>query len=415
MTAPSPDLDLAELSRRIKLAVADAGFELCGIAPAVSPGGLARLDDWLAHGFAGEMGYIARRREAYTHPQHVQRGVRSLIVCAMNYRGADPLPCGAGEGRVARYAWSGADYHDFLKVRLQQVAAVLHGLIPRVKTRAVVDTAPLLERDFARLAGLGWFGKNTMLIHKRLGSRLLLGAILTDAELNFDQPHETTHCGTCTLCLEACPTDAFPDPGVLDARKCISYLTIELRGPVPTELRRGMGNWLFGCDVCQDVCPWNHKPPKTAAAEFLPRSDLDPARAAEILSLTAAEFHSRFDGSPLDRPGHEGVRRNAAIVLGNTGGEAAVPILARYLDDPSPVVRGAVAWALGAIGHETIGVILRDRLAIEPDEMVRTELRAALAQASSPLPNSSISSETSASETSGGGSDVVDVSLRSRS
>lgn len=415
MTAPTPVLDPAKLSRRIKLAATEAGFELSGIAPAVSPGGLARLDDWLAHGFAGEMGYIARRREAYSHPQQVQRGVRSLIVCATNYRGTDPLPCGAGEGRVARYAWSGADYHDFLKARLQQVADVLHGMIPWAKTRTVVDTAPLLEREFARLAGLGWFGKNTMLIHKRFGSRLLLGAILTDAELEFDQPHETTHCGTCTRCLDACPTDAFPEPGVLDARKCISYLTIELRGPVPTELRRGMGNWLFGCDVCQDVCPWNRKPPKTAAVEFVPRSDLDPAKAAEILNLTAAEFHSRFDGSPLDRPGHEGLRRNAAIVLGNTGGEAAVPVLALHLDDPSPVVRGAVAWALGAIGHETIGVMLRDRLAIEPDETVRTELRAALAHASSPLPNSSISSETSASVTSGGSSDVVDVSLRSRS
>ncbi|HTN03501.1 MAG TPA: tRNA epoxyqueuosine(34) reductase QueG [Planctomycetaceae bacterium] len=415
MSAAVSSLDPAELSRRVKLAATDSGFELCGIAPAVSPVGLSRLDDWLEQGFAGEMGYIARRREAYSHPENVQRGVRSLIVCAMNYRGAEPATCGPGEARVARYAWSGADYHDFLRARLHQVADTLHALGPGTKTRVVVDTAPLLERDFARLAGLGWFGKNTMLIHKRMGSRLLLGAILNDAELAYDQPHETSHCGTCTRCLEACPTDAFPEPGVLDARKCISYLTIELRSPIPAELRPGIGGWLFGCDVCQDVCPWNHKPPRTAAVEFIPRGDLNPAGAAEILNLSASEFHARFDGSPLDRPGYDGLRRNAAIVLGNTGGTASIADLAPHLGDPSPLVRGAVAWALGRIGGHAAYAALNERIAIETDETVLNELHAALGQASIPLPNSSSSSEISSSVTAGGGSAEAAASPRSRS
>lgn len=381
LPAETPNLDPAQLSRRIKSAAAETGFELCGIAPAVSPtAGLARLDDWLARGFAGEMAYIPRRREAYDHPESVQRGVRSLIVCAMNYRGDDPAPCSAGQARIARYAWSGEDYHDFLKMRLQQLANRLHDLVPGSRTRVAVDTAPLLERDFGRLAGLGWFGKNTLLIHKRLGSRLLLGAVLTDVVLEFDQPHESSHCGTCTRCLVACPTDAFPEPGVLDARKCISYLTIELRGSIPAELRAGIGDWLFGCDVCQDVCPWNHKPPRTSAREFQPRADLNPADAVEILNLTEAEFHSRFDGSPLERPGFEGLRRNAAVVLGNTGGEAAIPVLLRHLNDASALVRAAVAWALGNLGGVAAQQALQDRLSAETDVPVREAVLAALAR-----------------------------------
>ena len=406
----------AELSGLVKQAAADAGFELCGIAPAVSPGGLPRLQEWLDRGFAGEMGYMPRRRAAYEHPENVQRGVRSLIVCAMNYRAADPAPAARGQARVARYAWSGADYHDFLKERLQQVALALHGLQPGVKTRTAVDTAPLLERDFARLAGLGWFGKNTMLIHKRMGSRVLLGAVLTDAALASDQPHETTHCGTCTRCLEACPTQAFPEPGVLDARRCISYLTIELRSPIPLDLRAGVGDWLFGCDVCQDVCPWNHKPPRTAASEFVPRADLNPADALAIVALTEDQFQVQFAGSPLERPGAAGLRRNAAIVLGNTGGPAAVPVLITQLDDESSLVRGAVAWALGQIGGPQALSALQSRLAKETDAEVREELEQALNQRSSPPPNSSASTDSSSSVTTGGGSDdTAAVSPRSRS
>jgi epoxyqueuosine reductase len=241
-----------------------------------------------------------------------------------------------------------------------------------------VDTAPLLERDFAQLAGLGWFGKNTLLIHKRAGSFLLLGALLTDAELEPDRPHETSHCGSCTRCLDVCPTAAFPAPHVLDATRCISYLTIELKGPIPESLRTGVGDWLFGCDLCQDVCPWNRKSPVTSDAAFQPRTDLSSADAVEILSLTPAEFRTRFRGTPLERPGYDGLRRNAAVVLGNLANRAAVPALAATLADPSPVVRGAVAWALGQLGGEAARTALQDRRAIEDNPAVIAELETAL-------------------------------------
>jgi epoxyqueuosine reductase len=280
--------------------------------------------------------------------------------------------------QVARYARGGADYHDLLKDRLRAVADVLHARVPGCRTRAVVDTAPLLERDFARLAGLGWFGKNTMLIHKRAGSYLLLGALLTDVELEPDQPHATSHCGTCTRCLDVCPTDAFPEPYQLDARKCISYLTIELKGPIPLELRSGIGDWLFGCDLCQEVCPWNRKSPTTTDPVFQPRPDLAPADALDMLRLTRDEFRLRFRDSPLNRPGYGGLRRNAAIVLGNSSDAVAVPILIATLADADPVVRGAVAWALGQLGGAAARTALQERHGIEDNPDVLHELNAAL-------------------------------------
>jgi len=238
------------------------------------------------------------------------------------------------------------DYHDLLRDKLKQLADAVHELRPGCRTRGVVDTAPLLERDFAKLAGLGWFGKNTMLINKRAGSWLLLAALLTDLDLDLDAPHSTSHCGTCTRCLDVCPTNAFPEPYVLDARRCISYLTIELRQQIPSELRDGIGNWLFGCDLCQDVCPWNRKAPVTSEPAFQPQPDLRPADAADILKMSHSEFVSRFEHTPLERPGWDGLRRNAAIVLGNSGDRTVIPILVALENDPSPLVHEAVRWAL---------------------------------------------------------------------
>jgi epoxyqueuosine reductase len=330
----------------IKEAGRGLGFELVGIAPAATPAGISRLYEWIERGFAGEMDYIPRRRAAYEQPDQVLKSVRSLIVAAMNYRSAEPQPVGPNEGRIARYAWGTADYHEILRDRLKRLADRLHELVPECRTRTAVDTAPLLERDFARLAGLGWFGKNTMLINKRQGSYFFLGCVLTDAALEYDQPHETTHCGTCTRCLEVCPTQAFPEPYVLDARRCISYLTIELKTPIPAELRPGIGDWLFGCDLCQEVCPWNRKAPATSADEFHPQHALNPASALEMLNISRSEFERRFGRTPLARPGWIGLRRNAAIVLGNTGDERAIPALREALDDPEPIIREAAAWAL---------------------------------------------------------------------
>jgi epoxyqueuosine reductase len=202
-----------------------------------------------------------------------------------------------------------------------------------------VDTAPLLERDFARRAGLGWIGKNTMLINKHRGSYFFLGALLLNLELTPDNPHTGFHCGTCTACLDACPTDAFPAPGVLDARRCISYLTIEHRGSMPEDLRSGVGGWLFGCDICQEVCPWNRRD----------ETQPETVDAVEILGLSDAEFRVRFGGSALERTRRRGLVRNAAIVLGNIGDAAALPALRRASADEDEIVREAAAWAIEQI------------------------------------------------------------------
>ena len=282
-------------------------------------------------------------------------------------------------GRVARYAWGTADYHDLLRDKLRLLSDFLHAQRPGCTTRGVVDTAPLLERDFARLAGLGWFGKNTMLLNKRAGSWLLLAGLLTDVELEADAPHETSHCGTCTRCLDVCPTQAFPEPYVLDARKCISYLTIELKGPIPQDLRDGVGEWLFGCDLCQDVCPWNRKAPQSVEPAFQPQPDLNPADCIAILRMSREQFQQRFDNTPLDRPGFDGLRRNAAIVLGNRGDAAAVPALIEALHDDAALVRGAAAWSLGKLSGDQARTALRDRWRVETDAGVREELQSAFA------------------------------------
>jgi epoxyqueuosine reductase len=236
---------------------------------------------------------------------------------------------------------------------LKQLLAWIQQEAPNCRGRAVVDTAPLLERDFARRAGLGWFGKNTMLINKRLGSYFFLGALLLDLELPVDPVHDTSHCGTCTACLDACPTQAFPAPGELDSRRCISYLTIELRGPIPEELREPIGDWLFGCDVCQEVCPWNRKAPPGTEPAFRPLPDLEPADPVELLSLTDAEFRSRFGGTALTRTRRRGLLRNAAIVLGNQGDASVLPALQRALEDSESLVREAAAWAIARIHGRT--------------------------------------------------------------
>jgi epoxyqueuosine reductase len=249
-------------------------------------------------------------------------------------------------GRIARYA-RGADYHDVLRGKLHQLLDWVKNEAPGCRGRGVVDTAPLLERDFARRAGLGWFGKNTMLIDKRLGSYLFLAALLLDIELRPDSPQVAAHCGTCTACLDACPTGAFVAPYQLDSRRCISYLTIELRGPVPAELREGLGDWLFGCDICQEVCPWNRKALPTSEPALEPRYEaFDPA---ELLGLSAEEFRQRFRDTALWRTRRRGLLRNAALVLGNLGNAAALPALEGALLDEEALVREAAAWAIEQI------------------------------------------------------------------
>jgi len=233
---------------------------------------------------------------------------------------------------------------------LHALADWLRERTPGAQVRGVVDSAPLLEREFAVQAGLGWIGKNTLLLNKPAGSYFFLAALLTDLDLPADEPFRTDHCGTCTACLDACPTQAFPQPYVLDATKCISYLTIELRDSIPEELRAGIGDWLFGCDVCQDVCPWNQRAPLSDEPMFQPRADENPVDLIALFELDEAGFKERFRHSPLWRAKRRGILRNAAIVLGNQRSRQAIPALTRGLKDEEAIVGEACAWALGAIG-----------------------------------------------------------------
>jgi epoxyqueuosine reductase len=376
---PSSAADRSSLSQVIRDEARRIGFELVGISPAVTPTGVSHLQDWLQAGYAGEMQYLPNRKDAYEHPQHVLEGVRSVVMLALNYHTQAAVASCGSDAQVAKYAWGEQDYHDVLRGKLKQLSQVLHDQMPGCRTRGVVDTAPLLERDFARLSGLGWFGKNTMLINKQAGSWLFLAALLVDAELDYDSPHETSHCGTCTRCLDACPTDAFPEPYVLDARRCISYLTIELRDkPIPLDLREGVGDWLFGCDICQDVCPWNRKAPVSNEPAFQPRDNLRPTDAVELLALTEDEFRARFRKTPLSRPRWAGLLRNAAIVLGNSADPTVLPALITALDHPEPLVRGAAAWAVGRLEGSESCAALQTRLGVEDNADVQAELQAAI-------------------------------------
>jgi epoxyqueuosine reductase len=302
----------------------------------------------------------------------------------MNYHeGTQPV---AGP-RVSRYAWGTSDYHTLLKTRLAPVAEALRQRLPSAKTRIVVDSAPLLERDFGRMAGLGWYGKNTMLINRRFGSWFFLGTILTDAQLHFDAPEEQQYCGTCTRCLDACPTQAFPEPGVLDAGRCISYLTIEQRRKaIPHELRSGIGEWIFGCDVCQDVCPWNRFAPSQAPEEFHPREALHPVDGRALLRMTAEEFSGLFSATPLARTGYAAMRRNVALALGNLRDVSAEPELLQALSDESAIVRSAAAWALCQLATAAGFVAVRQQLIREQDASVQGDMSVSLLAAGEMVP-----------------------------
>jgi epoxyqueuosine reductase len=374
---PSTARDASSLTAALKAEAARAGFALAGACPASTSRGIHRFYQWLDAGYAGEMDYLARRRDAYEHPRSLLAGARSLFLLAMNYRTDDPQPLHSGQGRLSRYAW-GEDYHDLIHSRLHRLADFLRQQMPGATVRGVVDTAPLLEREFAELAGLGWIGKNTLLLNKRLGSWFFLAALMTDVELEYDEPNAADHCGTCRACLDACPTEAFVAPYVLDSRRCISYLTIELRDSIPEELRSGVGDWLLGCDVCQDVCPWNRRAPESAEPSLHPKSGSNPVDLIELFGLDEAAFRRRFRHTPLWRPKRRGILRNAAIVLGNQRCEAALMALARGLTDVEPLVRGACAWALGQYDSPAMKHVLQEQLASESDDYVRGEIEAAL-------------------------------------
>jgi epoxyqueuosine reductase len=368
----------ADIAVQLKSRATALGFALSGICPAIDAAGFPKLQEWLASGYAGQMHYLSNRAEAYRHPRSVLESVRSVLMLALPYRTEEPKDCAPGQGRISRYAWGPGDYHDVIHDKLHALADWLRAEVPGAECRGVVDSAPLLEREFAVLAGLGWVGKNTLLLNKPAGSYFFLAALLTNLDLPADMPFATDHCGSCRACLDACPTQAFPQPYVLDATKCISYLTIELRDSIPHELREGVGDWLFGCDVCQDVCPWNHRAPLSGEIAFQPRADENPVDLIALFALDDAGFKERFRHSPLWRAKRRGILRNAAIVLGNQRNAITIPALVLGLNDGEPLVRGAAAWALGQQRTAEAQTALQTRLAHEDDDAVRDEITAAL-------------------------------------
>jgi len=333
------------LTNALKEEAARLGFDLAGATAAAVPTTIDRFDSWLADGFAADMSYMADRAAAYRHPRHVLDSVRSVLMLAVNYRSDDPVEPKPGQGGVSRYAW-GADYHDVIRQRLHRLADFHRRLVPEAEVRGVIDTAPLLEREFARAAGLGWIGKNTCLLNQRFGSWVFLAALLTSEQLVHDRPADDG-CGSCRACLDACPTGALVEPYRLDARRCISYLTVELRDCTPIDLRTLQGNRLFGCDACQQACPHNRQTPITTEDAFRPRPRMNPMTLDELFTLDEDGFRRRFRHTPLWRSRRGGILCNAAIALGNHPDQAAMPALQQGLEDSEPRVRTACAWALG--------------------------------------------------------------------
>ncbi len=361
----------------LRARAADAGIALDIGASAAPPGPEADdLEAWLADGRHGEMRWLARDPARRSDPNLVLEGARSVVSVGMPYY-QGPLPDGPGDrpvGRVARYAL-GDDYHDVMLERVRALA----DLLDDPAARPYVDTGPVMEKPRAMRAGLGWTGKHTNLVSRRHGSWHFLGAVITRTEVEPGVEHED-HCGTCRACLDACPTGAIhPDrPYEIDARRCISYLTIELRGPIPRDLRPLIGTWIFGCDLCLDVCPWNRFAEPTREERLRPRDALTAPVLEDLLAWDQATFSRLMKGSPIKRTKRRGLLRNVAVALGNAGDRGAVPTLIRTLrEEHEPLVRGHAAWALGVLGGEAARAALEGHR--DPDPYVEEEREAALA------------------------------------
>lgn len=354
-------LSREQISRTAKQAATQAGFDLAGIAPVREEDfpELEAFEQWIAEGHAGEMKYMEKRTVAGSlqraSAKNTAPWARSVIVCAMNYNTGQPYSTKVTDPRsgwISRYAWGASDYHDALMPRLRQVEAAIAELARQhdhpLESRCYVDTGPLVERVYARYAGVGWIGKNTCIIHPKLGSWLFLGVILTSLDLAPDLP-APDRCGSCTRCIDACPTDAILAPGKLDARRCIAYLTIEKRGEIAEELRDEMGRHVFGCDICQDVCPWNNKAGNaraTSLPEFQPREGLFHPELKWLAEMDEEAYRQRFRGSPIKRAKFSGLKRNVAIAMGNSGDKEFLPVLEKMAVDEDPAVAEHARWAI---------------------------------------------------------------------
>ena len=358
-----PPKDLKEI---IKTQASQLGFVLTGVTTPDPPPHLPVFENWLKQGRHASMGYLAddRSRARRADPRLILPECKSILVLAFPYpdpklvlsevegtaEAADAPSLG---GRVASYAW-GDDYHILIPEKLKGLAAFIEQQVGHpVKNRWYTDTGPILERELAQRAGLGWIGKNSMLINPKLGSYFLLAELFLDLDLEPDPTFETDHCGTCTRCIEACPTQCILPDRTLDARSCISFLTIELKDGIPSELRPMIGSWVFGCDICQMVCPWNRFAPPENASELKPRAGVPRPSLIRELELLPGDFNQKFRNSPVKRAGRRGYQRNVAVALGNSKDTKALPALKRALDDPEPMVREHAAWAIQKIEEKT--------------------------------------------------------------
>ncbi len=342
----------ADLTGRIKARARELGFDLVGVGPAAACPETEAIRSWVERGFSGEMAYIDRRVEERADPRKLLDGAESIVAVGFVYDGGERAPAQPGQGRVSRYA-GGVDYHDVLLRQLRLLNDELEFLVGRPATaRSYVDTGPVQERTAAARAGLGWIGKNGCLINGQLGSYLFLGVILTDIPLAFDSV-EPDHCGSCTACIEACPTAAIVEPGVVDARRCISYTTIEQRGPIPAELREGQGAHLFGCDICQEVCPWNLRNRREIPADALGlRAEIAPSESwvnpalEAILDLDEEAWRRAARKTAIKRGKWRGLMRNALIAAGNSGDAGLTPKLAAFAAQEDPMLAEHARWAM---------------------------------------------------------------------
>jgi epoxyqueuosine reductase len=368
-------MDTVELTNSIKNRAMSL-FDLVGVSPAGPFPENQFYKEWLAKGHAGDMSYMGRNPEKREDLKSFIPGSKSVISCGLNYNTGYPYSTEAGDKRkgwIARYAW-GDDYHEEIQDRLNILCRYIDSITPgEPQMRLYVDTGPVLERTYAKYAGIGWIGKNTCLINQEIGSWIFIGEIITSLELEYDSP-APERCGTCTKCIDKCPTDAIKKPYELDSRLCISYLTIELRDKIPVELRDAVGKHVFGCDICQDVCPWNRRAETTADTAFQPREGLYNPELSALAGLDTEEFRALFKGSPVKRAKRRGLLRNTVVAIGNSGDSEFIPIVEDALGDEEPLVRAHAVWALYKIqGRGALNTLLEHKKK-EPDQAVIDEI-----------------------------------------